>query len=321
MPRRYRPSLVILGTAFVLISFMMIVSGVAKAEVAGTWSSTVYGEGYFDHTYPADYYYEATLTLSGSGSSVTGSLTLYCTDVVVNVAGWESALDRIGQTFTSSVTGTESGSSFTMYVHASSGTYTYQLTVADGKMTGSGQYTDAAMTVNHWTFDLTSGGGGSGSFGGFPELEGIALGVAAIGATVGLAASIMPVPKPPVPTVRRIPPYPIGQTQQQYSTGPAMYPTRYAPGDAREYATQAGPIQPGGMPITGAGASIPIEYVNGIPVRPKVWPRLYGPACPIHGTPCTPHYTSDVDYPGCWVCQTCRDQGIGVPPGFPWGFP
>jgi len=310
-----------LGTVFIMTSFMMIASGGAKADgVAGTWTSTVSGEGYVDDTTPANFHYDVYLSLSGSGSSVSGTETLTCSKVDVNMAGWGGGIN-VGDSFTASVTGVESGSSFTLYVHWSSGTYTFQLTVSGGSMTGSGQYTDSANTVNHWTFDLTSGSGGSSSFGGFPGLEVIALGVAVAGATVGLAASIMPAPKPPVPTVRRIPPYPIGQTQQQYNAGPAMYPTRYAPGDAREYATQAGPIQSGGMPITGAGASVPTEYVNGIPVRPKAWPRLYGPACPIHGTPCTPHYTSDVDYPGCWVCQTCRNQGIGVPPGFPWGFP
>src|SRR4030042_6785057 len=90
--------LLISGTVFITLMLMLVASGESSAVgAAGTWTSTTAGEGYFDHTYPADYYYDATLTLGSGGS---GSLTLRCTDVVVNVTGGESALGMIGKSQT-----------------------------------------------------------------------------------------------------------------------------------------------------------------------------------------------------------------------------
>ena len=60
--------LVTAGTAFVLMSLTLASSGGAMAGVDGVYTSTVPDEGYFDSTYPADFTYDARLTLNAGGS-------------------------------------------------------------------------------------------------------------------------------------------------------------------------------------------------------------------------------------------------------------
>jgi len=191
-----RLALVIPGTALIVLSFMLIASGGTRADsVSGTWTSTVAGEGYFDHTWPADFYYDGRLTLNGG----TGTFKLTCTDVVINQPGWESALQGIGMITTVGVDYTVIGSSVTLNVHGTDGrTYTYPLTVSGGRLSGSGSYTDSSGTVNSWTLDLTrsSGGGGGGtSVGALPNLAGIAAAASIGGFLAGFAVSLLPPPR------------------------------------------------------------------------------------------------------------------------------
>jgi hypothetical protein len=181
------------ATMFFLVSLMLVTSGgTVAAGVDGTYVSTVPNEGYFDHTYPADYTYDARLTLRAGGS---GSLWLKCTDVVVNAAGWEAAYDMLGQSQTVDVDWISLGSSVTITINDNyGGHYPLQVTLNGNRLSGSGSYTDISYSTNSWTMDVTKGGGGSVSLG----LSGIAglAGAAALGGfLVGFAVSLLPPPR------------------------------------------------------------------------------------------------------------------------------
>ena len=192
MSRLARVGLVASGTISIMFCLMLVASGGSRADsVVGTWSSTTSGEGYFDHTYPADFYYDAKLTLNSGGS---GSLWLKCTNVVVNQAGWESSLQMIGKSQTVSVNYIVYGSTVTLTIHDNyGGSYVLPVTLSGSRLSGSGQYTDSSYVVNSWTMDLTKGGGSSSL--GLPGIGGIA-GAAAIGGFLsGFAASLLPPPR------------------------------------------------------------------------------------------------------------------------------
>jgi hypothetical protein len=191
MSRGGRLAFVIPGMSLIVLSFMLIASGGTRADtVGGTWTSTTPGHGYFDHTWPADFYYDGKLTLD----SGTGSFKLTCTNVVINQPGWESALSGIGMITNVGVDYTVLGSSVSLRVHGTDGRfYTFALTVSGGRMTGSGQYTDTSGIVNSWTLDLTRGGGGT-SVGALPNLAAYAAPIAIGGFLVGFAVSLLPPP-------------------------------------------------------------------------------------------------------------------------------
>lgn len=191
MSRGGRLAFVIPGMSLIVLSFMLIASGGTRADtVSGTWTSTTPGHGYFDHTWPADFYYDGKLTLD----SGTGSFKLTCTNVVINQPGWESALSGIGMITNVGVDYTVLGSSVSLRVHGTDGRfYTFALTVSGGRMTGSGQYTDTSGIVNSWTLDLTRGGGGT-SVGALPNLAAYAAPIAIGGFLVGFAVSLLPPP-------------------------------------------------------------------------------------------------------------------------------
>jgi hypothetical protein len=196
MSRGWCLALVIPGTALIVLSFMLVACGGARADsVSGTWTSTVSGRGYFDHTWPADFYYDGRLTINGG----TGSFKLTCTNVVINQPGWEAALQGIGKTTTVSVDYTILGSSVTLNVHGSDRrTYPHALTVSGGRLSGSGSYTDSSGTVNSWTLDLTRSSGGTGggtSVGALPNLTGIAAAASIGGFLAGFAVSLLPPPR------------------------------------------------------------------------------------------------------------------------------
>jgi hypothetical protein len=187
-------ALLIPGIALVVISLMLIASGGAKAAgVTGTWSTTPGSDGYFDDTWPADFHYDAELTLYSGG---TGIFKTTCTSVTNVQSGWESAYSGVGKTTTVSVTYTTSGSSVTLVMAG----YTFPVTVSGNRMTGSGSYVDPGYVTNSWTIDLTFGGGGGGGSAsdfGLPDLSALAApaaGIAAAGGIVGLAASLLPPP-------------------------------------------------------------------------------------------------------------------------------
>jgi hypothetical protein len=165
----------------------------ARAEsVTGTWTSTIPGEGYFDHTYPADYTYDAKLTLNAGGS---GSLWLKCTDVVVNVPGWEAAQEMVGKSQTVSVDYVVLGSSVTITIHDNyGGSYVLPVTVSGSRLSGSGSYTDISYVTNSWQMDLTRGGGSSTSLG-IPGIAGLAGAFAIGGFLVGFGVSFLPPPR------------------------------------------------------------------------------------------------------------------------------
>jgi len=192
MSERMRLGLLISGISVILLSLLLFISGATIAEdVTGEWRSTISGQGYTDSTYPADFTYDAKLTLNVGGS---GSLWLKCTDVDINVAGWESALDAIGKSQTVSVDYTVFGSSVTLTIHDNyGGSYVLRVTVSGNRMTGSGSYVDISYTTNSWTMDLTKDGG-LGSIG-TPGIGGLATGLAIGGFLVGFAVSIIPPPR------------------------------------------------------------------------------------------------------------------------------
>jgi len=191
-----KKQLVMVGIVFLFITVFLIatclMSENVKAESAsGTWVGSC-----TDETGAANFYYTATLSLSGE-SSVYGSLELYCTDVHVKISGFEESQNMIGTTTTATVEGTMSGSSLTLYVYTSGGTFTFYMTVSGGKMTGGSQYTGAAGETNTWTFDLSSGGG-FGDFFSLSDLSVLAVPSAAIaltGGVAGVAASFLPAPR------------------------------------------------------------------------------------------------------------------------------
>lgn len=185
--------LMISGTVFVMLSLMLLTGGATTAEtVTGTWTSTVAGQGYFDSTYPADYTYDAKLTLNSGGS---GSLWLRCTNVVINQPGWGSASEMLGKSQTVSVDYTVLGSSVTITIHDNyGGSYVLHVTVSGSRLSGSGQYTDISYVTNSWQMDLTKGGGGSTSLG-ISGIAGIAGAFALGGFLVGFGVSLMPPPR------------------------------------------------------------------------------------------------------------------------------
>jgi hypothetical protein len=193
MSRNWCLGLVVTGAILILLTFVFVACGSARAEdVTGTWTSTVAGEGYFDSTYPADFHYDATLTLNVGGS---GSIRLTCSDVDINQPGWESALDGIGKVSTYSLGYTVFGSSVTLKINdGMGGTISLAVTVTGNRMTGSGSYTDRSYVTNSWEMDLTRGGGGSASIG-LPGLGGIASAAAIGGFLVGFIVSFLPPPR------------------------------------------------------------------------------------------------------------------------------
>jgi len=180
------------GTVLIALSFVLAVSGMSKAEaVAGTWTSTIAGQGYFDSTWPGDFTFDAKLTLDQYSG---GSLWLKCTNVVVNQQGW-GVEGKLGMTQTVDVDYVVFGPSVTLTIKDPyGGEYDLAVTVSGNRMTGSGSYEDIGGTINSWTMDLTKSGGGSSSVG-VPGI-GAAAGAAAVGGfLVGFATSLLPPPR------------------------------------------------------------------------------------------------------------------------------
>jgi hypothetical protein len=279
-----------LGALLLSLSFT---SGDAAAEsVEGTWTSRIAGEGYFDHTYPADFHYDVNLQLSASGS---GTVSSTCSKVDVNVAGWESAKQAVGKTSRYSVSGSVSGSRYTMYVSG----YSFPLTVSGGRMYGNGQYTDTSGTVNTWKYDLK--GGGAFAFGDMAALSAAGAAVSGAGAAAGLAASLVPAPKPVLvrsPAPMQYPRAASGMNimgPHHRPQGPLPYygpfnpqpPVSYAPGDARIYEPEPfipiGPDPALAQPIGGVGVTQgpPDKPPPPNPPRGDEGPNDNNPTCPI----------------------------------------
>lgn len=181
------------GAVFVLLSFMLVSSGGSlAADATGVYTSTIAGEGYFDSTAPADFTYDARLTLNAGGS---GSLWLECTDVVVNWDGWINPSDVIGQSQTVDVDWTLSGSSVTLTIYDNyGGAYVLPVTLDGNRLYGSGSYTDISYVTNSWEMDVTKGAGSSTTFD-VPDIAGVAGAIAVGGFLVGFGASLLPAPR------------------------------------------------------------------------------------------------------------------------------
>lgn len=303
-----------------ILLMLSITSGNAAAEsVEGTWTSRVAGEGYFDHTYPADFHYDVDLQLSASGS---GTLRSTCSKVDVNVAGWESAKQAVGKTSTYSVSGSVSGSRYTMYVAG----YSFPLNVSGDRMYGNGQYTDSSGTVNTWKYDLR-GGGGAFALGDMAALSAAGAVISGAGAAAGLAASLVPAPRP----VMARPPAPMQYPQaasgmnimgpHHRPQGPIPYygqfnpqpPVSYAPGDARisepEPFVPIGPDPGQAQSLGGMGVhqGPPEKPPPPNPPRGDEGPNDNNPTCPFCHMKTIPVLTR-IGYR--WFCRVH---------GVPWG--
>lgn len=183
--------LVLSATVFSILSLVALSAGVA-ADAPGVYTSTVPDEGYFDSTYPADFTYDARLTLDADG---TGSLWLECTDVVVHMDGWVDPADVIGDSQTVDIDWEISGTSITITIYDNyGGVYDLYVTLDGNRIYGSGSYVDISYVTNSWEMDVIKTGGGTSTFG-VPDIAGIA-GAAAIGGfLVGFAVSLLPAPR------------------------------------------------------------------------------------------------------------------------------
>jgi len=249
-----RKKLMMVGMVFMFIAVFLIAISFTNENVKAESASGTWVGSCTDQTGAANFYYTATLTLSGE-SSVYGTLELYCTDVYVKISGFEDSRNMIGTTTTATVQGTMSGSSsLTLYVYASGSTFTFYMTISGDKMTGGSQYTGAAGETNTWTFDLSSGGGFGGSFG-FSDVGFFALPasiIAVTGGSASFAASFMPAPRgirgyrnrPPV-FRKPAPPFQAGHPQavQPPPQQPAQQPQPQQPPLADPTQTLNLPIQ------------------------------------------------------------------------------
>jgi len=179
-----KKQLMMVGIIFLLIAFFLMTVGLvsqnARAEgAAGAWTGTC-----TDTTYVAVFYYNVDLTLNGD-SSVSGTLTLTCTDIQGG-SGW---VGQKGRTTTADVYGTVSGSTLTLHMNI----YTLTLQISGDTMTGGGQGVDAANVPNTWSFNLRGEGGLFGL-----NVDSLAIPAASlsfIGGIAGLAASSLPAPR------------------------------------------------------------------------------------------------------------------------------
>lgn len=276
-------------------STVMLSTEASAAGLSGTWSSRIPGQGY---TQSYLYFGGSTITesfdtdldLSVSGSSVTGTWTVY---------------QDSGPT-TVEVDGTFDGYTFwmTAYLGWDGVSYmegVYTLTVEGDQMTGTGSYLNVGVTI-HGTFDLVKGSGFSIGLAEYSEV--IAGGSLAAG-VIGLVALVLPAPKPgfrpvsgqvvygpsaPAPSV-------VGETNPYAPTGPP----------------EAGQPQ-GGIGITYGSPDPTIWKGPGAPPSPREWFSSVSqqpPQCPTHqGTHTTPHF-KDMNDPGSWYCPKCN--------GYPWG--
>ena len=272
---------------------VLLSSEASAAGLAGTWVSRIDGQGY---TQSYLYFGGATITesfdteldLSVSGSSVTGTWTVY---------------QASGPT-TVNVDGTFDGYTFLMnaYLGWDGVSYMvgeYALTVDGSSMTGTGSYLNVGVTI-HGSFDLVRGSGLLG----LGDLAAPLAVAGGIGGAVGAVAFVIPSPKPGM----------------RPSAGRSGYvPPQPVPSDVRE--TYAGPIGPpeaaqpqGGVGMTWGSSDPTVWKGQGPPPAPKDWYSSISqqpPQCPNHpGTFTTPHYSGPTDA-GSWYCPHCN--------GYPWG--
>lgn len=299
MNRSVARSLAILVIAMMssVTVFALISTDASAASVSGTWVSRVAGQGYVQsYMGPSGNTVtdtlDAKLVLSGSGSSITGTMT-----------GWENGVPR-----TYDVEGSFDGTTFLMTAHFGWDgvnwlTPVYTLTVSGNEMSGSGSYLNVGVTI-HGTFDLKKEGG----FSGLSVAGGMAPAVSALVIIISIVAIVV------ASTPVKIPP-PQGFQPQVMSVPSPQYP--YQPSVQTE--TPSSPIGPpeAGTPVGGAG----LQYGTSPPAGgPPFAPRDHfsktsqePPRCPLHhDIALVPHYfKTDGSDPGSWFCPKCNR--------YPWG--
>jgi len=215
-------------------------SNASAASLAGTWVSREAGRGY-TQTYMGPYgvmvteYFDIELTLSGEGSSFSGTLTS---------TGY-------GYTQSYPVEGTFDGTTFLMTAYygwdgVSFLTPEYTLTVSGSEMFGSGSYLNVGVTI-YGTFDLKKEG-----------LFGVG-GIAPIASGAAIAVSIVAIVVAATPP--RVAPAPKGFSPQ--TTRVPSPPPRYEP--SQQWTTEVSP-----QPIYG-DQTVPVGGVGltqGVSVRP-----------------------------------------------------
>ena len=232
-----RRAVMVLAFASLLAILVVLPDGARADDAGGTWTSRVTGEGYTDHTYPADFHWDVVMTLAQNGNSLQGTSTNTCKKVVVNQPGWESAKSTEGAVDRENVRGTVAGSTVTLTIQG----YSFRLSLNGNNLKGNGQYTDNSGTVNTWTFDLVKSGGS--------ELLGIDVswfGNVAIG--IGLLGALLAIIQGAIPGPRLIQPV-WGPGNQPRPPGPPQFqPTPYF-GDYHQVPADA-PMQapPNGYP-------------------------------------------------------------------------
>jgi len=292
-----RPAFMILMTVLLSMSFLLSLSGAARAEsVTGTWTSRVPGEGFVQDASPADWHYDVKLTIS-SGSS--GTWWMKVTSVTNVKPGAESARQNVGNTFTYHITYTVSGSRFTMKMEGE----TMQLTVSGGRMTGSGTTAMFDGTTVRWTVDL-KGGSGELAVASIPVA-----GLAVAAAVIGIGASLLPAPVASPAGFRPMPP------------GRAPMAPSYQPGTVSQTPDWAAGPPAATTYMGGVGLTTPaLVDQNGTPFPPRRYPSQYPPRCPNHPEiPCQALFPfQNQNEPGSWFCPKCRASGIKD--GYPWGM-
>jgi hypothetical protein len=173
------------------IALALVPMGARAQAATGTWVSRITGEGAVDRTYPANFHYDAVLNLRGSGST----LQLTCSDVDINVAGWEDAMQALNSYNSYEVGWTSTGSTITITIVDGGYQLTFPLTATT--ISGTDWYTDVAYVTNTWTFDLVkrSGSAGVGDFD-LGWLQTIAIIFGIIGALLALLAAGLSMPLP-----------------------------------------------------------------------------------------------------------------------------
>lgn len=276
-----------LAMGAMVLSLSAMSENASAASVDGSWTSRLSGEGY-TQTFLDPYgttitrSYDAELSLSSSGSAVTGTLT--------------------ANSDTFDVWGTFDGSVFMMTLQwgwdgVSYCEATYALAVDGDLMYGGGSYLNVGVTISGY-FDLQQGG--LFSAGGItPVVSGVSITISIVAIVVSLTAASA-APKGYQPQVTKVPPAPPLYTpSQQWTTDVPDQPmsgdgTVSWGGAGLQYATPA----PAGRPYP------PKEHFTNVSQEP--------PRCPMHqDVALAPHYSTDVYDKGSWYCPKCK--------GYPWG--
>ena len=306
MNRSIASSLAILTIAmmsFVAVS-AIVSTDASAAGVSGTWVSRVAGQGYVQSylgpsgTTVTDYL-DAKLELSGTGSSITGTMT-----------GWNNGVPR-----SYAVDGSFDGTTFLMTAHFGWDgvnwlTPVFPLTVSGNEMSGSGSYLNVGVTI-HGTFDLKREGG----FSGFEVAGGMAPAISVLVIIISIVAIVVASTPVKIPPPQGFQPQVMSAPSPQYTYQPSVQTetpsSPIGPPEATHYMGGAG-LGEGSSYVAWKGTSLPA----GRPLPPRdhfMKTSQQPPRCPFHNDiALVPHtFRTDGSDPGSWFCPKCN--------GYPWG--